>query len=55
MANVDIGKDTIITEDMLTYKRPGTGISVSEMENIIGKISKCDIKKDTIMTYGMIS
>ena len=55
VANVDIGKDTIITEDMLTYKRPGTGISVSEMENIIGKISKCDIKKDTIMTYGMIS
>lgn len=54
VANRDINKDTVITEEMLTYKRPGTGISVSEMENVIGKIAKCEIKKDTIMTYSMI-
>lgn len=39
---------------MLTYKRPGTGISVSEIEQIIGKVAKCNIKKDTIMTYNLI-
>lgn len=54
VANTDIRKDMVITEDMLTYKRPGTGISVSEMEEIIGSIAKCHIKKDDIITYSMI-
>ena len=28
---------------MLTYKRPGTGISPSELDKIIGKKAKMDI------------
>lgn len=54
VANVDIEKGTIITEDMLTYKRPGTGISVSVIDDVIAKKAKCDIKKDTILKREMI-
>lgn len=55
VANTHICKDTIITEEMLTYKRPGVGISASEMEKIIGRTAKCDIERDTIMTYDLIN
>lgn len=49
-----ISKGTVITEDMLTFKRPGTGISPSEIEKVIGKVAKEDIAEDTTLTYDHI-
>lgn len=54
VADTDIKKGMAITEDMLTYKRPGTGISASEMDSIIGKKVNCDIKKGTILQQTML-
>ena len=51
----DIPKDTIITKDMLTYKRPGTGIPPEDLENIIGKTLKEDACEDTILQYSMLN
>ena len=51
VANVCIKEGTEITEDMLTYKRPGTGISPSEMDNVIGKKAKIDIAEDELLKY----
>ena len=54
VAKVDILKGTAITEDMLDLKRPGTGIEPRYLEMIIGKRAKIDIKKDDLITWGMI-
>ena len=36
---------------MLTYKRPGTGISPSEIANVIGRKAKTDIPEDELIQY----
>ena len=36
---------------MLTYKRPGTGISPSEIDNVIGKKAKETIPEDELLKY----
>ncbi len=48
-----INKGSIILEDMLTLKRPGTGIEPKYFKNLIGKRAKCRIKKDTVITWDM--
>ena len=49
----DIKKGTAITADMLTYKRPGTGISPQRADSLIGRIAKQDIADDTILQWEM--
>lgn len=49
----NIAKGTVITKDMLTYKRPGTGIAPSEIDTIIGKKAAIDIEDDTILQRDM--
>jgi N-acetylneuraminate synthase len=44
-----IPKGTIVTEDMITFKRPGTGISPAEATRVIGAKATCDIEEDTIL------
>ncbi len=44
-----ISKGTKITPDLLTFKRPGTGISPSLLEEVIGKISTKDLPEDKIL------
>ena len=36
---------------MLTFKRPGTGISPSEISNVIGKKAQKYIKADSLLNY----
>ena len=50
---VDIKKGSVITEDMLTYKRPGTGISPDRMPEILGLKAAQDIEEDTILQENM--
>lgn len=54
VANTDIKKGTIISEDMLTWKRPGIGISPKYFEMVIGREAKMDIREDDILTWEMI-
>jgi N-acetylneuraminate synthase len=54
VAACNIKKGDIITKEMLTFKRPGTGISPSEIENVIGKTAKQDISEDTILQNSML-
>lgn len=49
VACVDIPEGTKITKEMLTFKRPGTGISPSEISSVIGKIAKKNIYTDEII------
>lgn len=48
-ASCDIHENTIITEDMLEIKRPGTGISPTQWDNIVGKKSPKNYKKGDML------
>ncbi|TQR12722.1 N-acetylneuraminate synthase family protein [Psychrobacillus soli] len=54
VANCDIEKGDTITKEMLTFKRPGTGISPSEIDKVLGKVAKEAITEDSILQYEMI-
>ena len=51
---VDIPRGAAISREMLTYKRPGTGISPRFLDLVVGRIARHDIPKDTTMTWDMV-
>ena len=51
----DIPQGTVITREMITFKRPGLGISPSQIEEVIGKTAAVDLDEDTIMKEEMIN
>lgn len=50
----DIPAGTILTKDMLTFKRPGTGIPPEKMNEIVGKTINTSLCEDTILQYDML-
>lgn len=54
VSRVKIPKGMVITEDMLTFKRPGTGISPSQLNSVVGKSPQIDINADEIITWDML-
>lgn len=50
--NIAIGE--IITKNMLTFKRPGTGISPVKLNSILGKVAKIAIKADQLIEQHMV-
>jgi N-acetylneuraminate synthase len=48
---VDVKEGDAITEDMLTYKRPGTGIWPSELDEVIGSTASEDINRDNPLQW----
>lgn len=54
VASKDIKKGEEITKDNITFKRPGTGISPSKVDKIIGMNANKDIAEDTLLTYEML-
>jgi sialic acid synthase SpsE len=49
-----IPRGTAITRAMLTYKRPGTGISPKHLDLVVGRIARVDIPEDTTITWEMV-
>jgi sialic acid synthase SpsE len=49
-----IAKGSTITREMLTYKRPGTGIDPRHLDLVVGRVAKADIPEDTTMTWEMV-
>ncbi len=54
VADGSIPAGTVITESMLTFKRPGTGISPDKLFEVVGKAAAADIEDDTILTMDML-
>lgn len=50
-----ISKGTVITPELIAFKRPGTGISPKDYEKIIGKKAKSDISEDEIIQWDKIA
>lgn len=51
VAGVDIGEGTTITENMLTTKRPGTGIPPKYLEAVVGSVAEVAIRYDEVVTW----
>ena len=51
VAKVDIPAGTVITEDMVAFKRPGTGVAPKDSTVLIGKITTQDINKNEILKF----
>lgn len=49
-----IEKGEKITQNMLTVKRPGTGIMPRDVKKVIGKIAKKNIPADTLIKWSMV-
>jgi N-acetylneuraminate synthase/N,N'-diacetyllegionaminate synthase len=54
VAKQNIKKGDKITKNMISIKRPGTGLSPSDFEKIIGKKAKKSILKDQVIKKNMI-
>jgi N,N'-diacetyllegionaminate synthase len=50
VARVKIRKGTVIRENMLGFKRPGTGLEPKDLSKILGKKAKKDILADELIT-----
>jgi len=55
VANCLINKGDTITREMITFKRPGTGIKPFEIDEILGKKASIEIAEDTILEQEMIA
>lgn len=53
VARVHIPAGTSICADMLTCKRPGTGLPPARMEELLGRVSAVDIAEDSILQEEM--
>ena len=49
VSTTTIPKDTIITQQMVTAKRPGTGIPANQREKVIGKKTMHEIAQDQLI------
>jgi N,N'-diacetyllegionaminate synthase len=54
VAREDIKKGSILEEQMLIIKRPGTGLAPEKIGSLIGKKTKRDIKKDDVIRLTMV-
>lgn len=50
----EIPAGTVITEEMLTVKRPGFGIAPKNLLLVVGRVAKVDIPEDEIVTWEMV-
>jgi len=48
-----IPRGTVVTREMLTYKRPGTGISPRHLDLVVGRVARTDIPEDTTLAWEM--
>lgn len=51
VAKVDIAKGEVVTADKVAFKRPGTGISPKELNEVLGKQVKYNIEKDKVLQW----
>jgi N-acetylneuraminate synthase/N,N'-diacetyllegionaminate synthase len=54
VAAVDIPAGTTLTGDMLTVKRPGTGIPASDLAAVPGHRASVDIQHDTVLSWDLL-
>jgi len=51
----DISANTVLTENLIAIKRPGTGLAPAMRESLVGRSTKVDIPEDTLLTLKMLA
>lgn len=54
VSKVMILAGTVITEEMLCYKRPGSGIPPAKLRDVVGSVAAQDIPQDSLLRYEML-
>jgi N-acetylneuraminate synthase/N,N'-diacetyllegionaminate synthase len=54
VAKGTIRSGQIITEGMLTFKRPATGLKPDLLPELVGRVATCDIKPDQMLSWEMV-
>ncbi len=54
VAAVDIPTGTPLTTEMLTLKRPGTGVRPADLPGLVGRTARTDIAMDTVLSWEMV-
>lgn len=54
VAKKDIAKGKVIEKSDIAFKRPGTGISPTDVGDVIGKVATVDILEDTLIDFEML-
>jgi N-acetylneuraminate synthase/N,N'-diacetyllegionaminate synthase len=54
VADKDIPKRSIITQDVIAIKRPGMGIPPKFYNLVVGRQAICEIKKDELLTWDKV-
>ena len=54
IAKADIPKGTLVTESMVTTKRPGYGIKPKYFDMVIGRTARVDIYEDDVLMWDML-
>lgn len=49
-----VAAGTALTADLLTLKRPGTGIAPADLPSLLGRRARRDIQSDTVLTWEMV-
>ena len=49
-----IAAGTVIRSEHLTWKRPATGISPRDIDQVIGRVVKGDLVEDELITWDML-
>jgi N-acetylneuraminate synthase/N,N'-diacetyllegionaminate synthase len=55
VAAEDIPAGTVITEEMVTTKRPGSGIMPRDWDEVVGRKTNTQISKDVLIQWGQLS
>lgn len=54
VAACSIPVGTVITDDMLTVKRPGWGVKPRDLDRLVGRVARVDIDEDDVVTWEMV-
>jgi N-acetylneuraminate synthase len=49
--DADVREGEVLTEGMLTYKRPGTGVSPVYWDSVVGRKASRDLEKDHVLQW----
>ena len=55
VAKVEIQKGSVISEDMITFKRPSIGIPPKEISKVLGKKAAIDVSSGTVLSFDMLN
>ena len=55
VARVDLPAGTLLREEHLALKKPGTGIPAARIDEVVGRTAARDLPQDTVLTEDLLA